>query len=395
MKRRDFVIKGSLAGAAVASSTYAFAGLNSFKEANDKVRIGIIGTGSRGNGLIPFINDIKNLDVVACCDVLPFRLQEGVSRASGKVAAYDNHKRMLENKDVDAVLVSVPFGLHAGIAIEALDAGKHVYCEKTMAKGYTDIQKVVNKVENTGAIFQTGHQYHSSRLYTHVVGLIKNGKIGNITAFECQWNRHGDWRRAVPRPELERLVNWRMYREYSGGLTAELCSHQIDFVNWVLESTPEKVMGMGGIDYWKDGRETYDNIHLVYGYPNGVKATFMCLTSNALDDYQIKVMGDKGTIFLDYNRAWFYPEGTYKKKGEIDGVAGATVPWEKGKGIAIDVQHEEPSKQALMDFTKNIINNEMPESNVHTGAKTAIAVQMALDAMHDDKIVSWKESLKV
>jgi len=225
-----------------------------------------------------------------------------------------------------------------------------------------------------------------------VVNLIKNGEIGKITAFECQWNRNGNWRRPVPRPDLERAINWRMYQEYSGGLVAELCSHQIDFVNWVLGVMPEKVMGVGGINYWKDGRETYDNIHLIYSYPDGVKATFTCLTSNSLDDYKIKVMGDKGTIILDYEKAWFYPESNYKKEiGNVDGVSGATRQWEQGKGIPIEVEHAEPSKQALLDFRDSILTNTLPKSNVITGANTAVCVQMSLDAMYNSKII-YKES---
>jgi len=179
-----------------------------------------------------------------------------------------------------------------------------------------------------------------------------------------------------------------MYREYSGGLVAELCSHQIDFVNWVLGEVPDKVMGVGGIDYWKDGRETYDNVHLIYSYPNGVKASFTCLTSNALDDYKIKVMGDKGTIILDYQKAWFYPEGNYEREiGNVDGVSGATKTWEQGKGIPIDIHHADPSKQALIDFRDSIRNNKTPISNVITGANTAVCVQMGLDAMYRNEII--------
>ncbi len=389
MKRRSFVKKsgmGALGTMALMSS------LNSFSfSKNQTVNIGVIGTGDRGGGLIPIIDKIPNFNLVACCDILPFRLENGLSRAAGKIKGYSDYRKMLDNKDIDAVLVSTPFSTHSAIEIDALDVGKHVYGEKTLAKGYDGIKNLNKKKQHSSKIFQTGHQYHSSRLYTHVVDLIKNGKVGNITSFECQWNRHGDWRRPVPDPELERLINWRMYKEYSGGLVAELCSHQIDFVNWVLDAVPEQVMGAGGIDYWRDGRETYDNIHLIYTYPDGIKATFTCLTSNALNDYQIKVLGDKGTIILDYENAWFYPEGNYKEKeiGEVDGVSGATMQWEKGKGIPINVHHTHSSEQALIDFSNSVINNTPPKSDFITGSKAAIAVQMGLDAMYDNKIVKW------
>ncbi len=388
MKRRDFVIKGSLGSLALATSTSVFGNLISFNGANDAINIGVIGTGDRGGGLIPTLNQIDGINVAACCDVLPFRLEKALAKAGNNPEAYSDYRKLLDNKDIDAVLIATPFNSHSQIAIDSLDAGKHVYSEKTMAKGYAGISSLVQKASQSSQIFQTGHQYHSSRLYNHVVNLIKKGEIGKIAAFECQWNRNGNWRRGVPQLNLERAINWRMYREYSGGLVAELCSHQLDFVNWVLEAMPEKVMGVGGVDYWKDGRETFDNIHLIYSYPTGVKAKFTCLTSNSLDDFKIKVLGDKGTIILDYEKAWFYPEANYiKELGIVDGVSGATKQWEQGKGIPIEVEHAEPSKQALMDFRDSILTNSTPKSNIITGANTAVCVQMGLDAMYNNEIV--------
>lgn len=391
MKRRTFVKKTGLAATGIVAASTLGANIIGGLGTNEIVNIGIIGTGSRGAGLIPVINGIDKLNVVACSDVLPFRLEAGIAKTEGKAKAYADYKQLLEDKDVDAVLIATPLNTHSQIAIDALEAGKHIYCEKTMAKGYKGIRKLVDAARSSDLVFQTGHQYHSSRLYVHVVDLIKSGKVGKIAAFECQWNRNGDWRRHVPKPELERAINWRMYREYSGGLAAELCSHQIDFANWVLETVPEKVIGFGGVDYWKDGRETYDNIHLVYSYPGGEKAKFTCLTSNAKDDYKIKVMGDKGTIIMDYAKAWFFPEGNAGKQlGEVDGVTGATTKWAKENGIPIKVTHTDPSKQALEDFRDSVINNQNPISNIISGGQTAVCVQMGIDAMMGEKVVKWK-----
>jgi predicted dehydrogenase len=181
-----------------------------------------------------------------------------------------------------------------------------------------------------------------------------------------------------------------MYREYSYGLTAELSSHQIDFCNWFMDAHPLKVAGFGDVSYWKDGRETYDNTHLIYSYPNGVKASFTCLTSNAKDDYQIKVLGDQGTIIIDYQKAWKYPEGKYEKKmGDVDGVSGATASWTEGKGTPIDYDHKEPTRQALEDFRTAIIENRMPLSNFMSGAKVAFAVEMGIQAMDHNRVVTW------
>jgi predicted dehydrogenase len=395
LKRRTFIKKTGIATAGILTTSSVFGNLPHLKPgSNDTINIGVIGTGSRGAGLTSIINNVDGLNVIAASDVIPFRLENGLRKANTKVKGYKNYKALLDNKDVDAILVATPFSEHSKISIDALDAGKHVYCEKTLAKGYNGIQELINKTKTSNTIFQTGHQYHSSRLYTHVVDLIHQGKIGNIIAFECQWNRHGNWRRKVPNPSLEKAINWRMYKEFSGGLTAELSSHQIDFVNWVLGETPVQVMGVGGVDYWKDGRETFDNIHLTYTYPKGIKAKFSCLTSNAKDGYQIKAFGDKGTIIIDRKDAWFYPEGKKNKvMGEVDGVSGATVQWNKDKGYNINVEHLNPTKQALLDFKSAIINNKKPLSDIISGAKTAVCVQMSLDAMYNNKIVKWKNDV--
>lgn len=389
MKRRDFMLKSGLASATIMiPQTFVSSGLKN-SSPNETINIGIIGTGDRGSGAIPLINNIPNFKVAGCCDILPFRLDKALSQVNGKAKGYSDYRKLLDNKNIDAVLVASPFSTHTQIAIDSLDAGKHVYCEKTMAKGYDGINELIVKEKETNTVFQTGHQYRNSRLYRHVVDLINQGKVGKIQAFECQWNRNGNWRRPVPEPEMERIINWRMYREFSGGLLAELCSHQLDFINWVMDDTPHMVTGVGGIDYWKDGRETYDNIHLIYSYPKGVKAKFTCLTANAKDDYKIKVLGDKGTITLDYMRAWFYPENNKKKKiGNVDGVSGATIPWDEDKGIPIEIEHTEPTEQALIDFQNNIRDNKKPISDITTGANSAICVQMGLDAMYNNKIIT-------
>ena len=394
--RRNFIRKAGIASAGILTANTVFSNvLNQKYSPNDLINIGVIGTGDRGGGLTSVMNSIEHLNVYASCDVLPFRLEKGISRANTSPIGYSDYRALLDNKNIDAVLIATPFSTHSKIAMDALDAGKHVYCEKTLAKGYDGITALVNKTAQSKQIFQTGHQYHSSRLYTHIYNLIQEGTVGKIAAFECQWNRHGSWRRPVPNPKFEKEINWRMYKEFSGGLTAELCSHQIDFVNWVLGSTPLQVMGAGGVDYWKDGRETFDNVHLLYTYPEGVKATFTCLTSNAKDRYQIKVIGEKGTIIIDPRHAWFYPEGKQEKKiiEDVDGVSGATVQWDEGKGYPINKEHLDPSKQALIDFQDSILNNTTPKSDIITGAKTALCVQMGLDAMYNNKIVKWNSKL--
>ncbi len=390
MKRREFVYLGSAITAGVAT------GLTGSAQPSDVLRLGVIGTGDRGQGIISQLQPRPDFRIVACSDVIPFRLEEAVIKSNKSAKPYPDYRALLDDKSVDAVIIAVPFGLHHQVVMDALDSGKHVYCEKTMVRGYSAIREVFEKVKATDRIFQVGHQFHSSRLYTHLVSEIQSGLVGDITLIQCQWNRNGDWRRPVPDPKWERMINWRMYREYSGGLVAELCSHQVDFCNWVTGATPEKVTGFGGIDFWKDGRETYDNVHILADYPAGVKASFTSTTINSLGDYQIKVLGRKGALQIDYDQAWFFPEGEVSKTiGDVDGVSGATVTIDKKRGNPIAIKHEDPTLQALLDFRESIVNNREPASNVVTGGHAATVVQMALDAMDNQRLEAWKEGYRL
>ncbi len=391
-ERRDFIKKGAmLAGGMAVSSTLAADAF--FKSQADVLKIGVIGTGSRGKGIMSLIDENPNIEVIACCDVLDFRLKEGLSIAT-RAKGYSDFQKMLQDKAIEAVIISTPFSTHDEIAVAALEAGKHVYCEKTMSKGITEIQNVINAYKkSTGLVFQTGHQYHSSPLYQEAVRIIQGGYIGEVTAVHCQWNRNGDWRRPVPDPQFERMVNWRMYKEYSGGLVAELMSHQIDFVNWFSGSVPARFAGFGGIDHWKDGRETYDNVHLLMEYPSGLDVSFSATTTNGFEDYQVKVLGSKATMILGYTTGKIYAEEKLQKElGIVDGVSGATkTAWSSGEGVKINAPANDPTSDALQQFYDAIKNKGTIISDIKTGANTAKCVQISLDALYSSQVKYWKD----
>ena len=395
MKRKEFIFNTGGLILSSLTATNLFANVHPSNNLNSQINVGVVGTGARGKGLIKLLNDINGYRIIGACDNIPFRLEEGFSLIpKSKIArAYGDYRKLLDDNNIDAIIVSTPFYTHDQISIDALDAGKHVYCEKTMTKGISSTRNLVKKCKQSDKIFQTGHQFHSSRMYSQLVDLINDGKVGNIISIEAQWNRNGDWRRVVKNPSQERQINWRMYREYSYGLLAELSAHQIDFVNWFLDDTPKKAIGFGGIDYWKDGRETYDNTKVVYEYSNGLKATFTSLTANAKDGYKIMVMGDKGTLTIYQDSAWFYPEGEYTPKyGDVDGVSGATTNWSQSKGLPLDLIESDSDRatlQALIDFRNSILNNKRPLSNIITGANVSYAVEMGIQAMDTNKVIEW------
>ncbi len=340
------------------------------------------------------------LELVAYCDVLPFRLEE--ARAAEPAAhAYSDYRRLLDDKYVDAVIVSTHFSEHHPVVLAALDAGKHVYCEKTMIKGITETREIFDAARNRpGQIFQTGFQYRTSPLYEAAARLIANGDIGQITAVNCQWNRNGNWRRPVPDPKWERQVNWRMYREYSGGLVAELCSHQMGSSDWVIGSELEHIQGVGGNDYWKDGRETYDNVHVVTRYKSGVTATYTSQTTNSLDGFRISVLGRKGTVILTTRRGWVVPEGdSIAASAGVDLVSGASVDVgpenayktaNEGSTMRIDAPADDPTPVALQKFGDAIRDQRQPVASSGSGAKLSVMVQLAIDAMDYRQVIPWR-----
>ncbi|MFH4968329.1 Gfo/Idh/MocA family oxidoreductase [Gaetbulibacter sp. M240] len=397
IERRKFLKNTSLAVGGVLLSQYMLHGKTEPENRiiNDILKIGIIGTGARGSGHMRLIKKMDNLKVVAFCDIMPFRLKDAMKLAPDALA-YKDYKQLLDDKNVDAVIIATPYSMHGKMALDSLDAGKHVFCEKTMVRGYEETQMVLEKVKQGNLIFMTGHQHRSSPLYQKVKKIIDSGYIGDLVSIDCQWNRNNNWRRVVTDEKWGRMINWRMYREYSGGLVAELLSHQIDIANWYTESQLTKFTGIGGIDFYKDGRETFDNVHVNCKYENGVNLSLSSTTANAYGGYQIKILGKKATIVLTREKGHVYSENTKaEKKGLVDGVSGATQAWESDEGWSIDADGTNATLYALKDFAEAVFTKQQPISNVETGAYVSKSVDLILDAIHSQKEKFWSDYHKI
>jgi predicted dehydrogenase len=397
--RRQFIATGLTALAALpVISQPVFA--NKHKTAA-KIRVGMIGTGSRGTGLASILKEIDGLSLVACCDIIPENLQKGMAWADRGAKAYTDYRKLLEDKSIEAVIIATPLYLHHPMTIAALEAGKHIYLEKSMTYDIPQALDLVGRVKKAGLVFQIGYQYRYYGLYHRVKEIVSQNWLGKITHFECQYNRNSNWRMPVSDPKLERAINWRMYREYCGGPLSELCAHEIDIVNYITDSHPLKVVGLGGINYWKDGRDTYDNIRAVYEYPNGVKASATSVLSNAYNGYSIRILGDKATVEILREKAFIYPENTNNAKGTVDGVTGATLALTtQGQGVELAYgkpgqPEPEPTVSALKDFLTCIQTNKKPVSNVETGRDGSIAIHLGNAAADTETVQLWKPEYSV
>jgi predicted dehydrogenase len=191
-----------------------------------------------------------------------------------------------------------------------------------------------------------------------------------------------------------------MYKKYSGGLMCELGSHMIEIVNLIYGSMPAAVTGMGGIDYWKDGRETYDNVTAVYAYATGQKAIFSSTTTNAHDGEQIKIMGTEGTIEMGWSQALYFRE---KESPELVKAEGATVITSTGEtmkssakgreqGSKVEAQTKERVSavyRELESFLSCIRNGKKAEVDFQVGRNAAVSVLLANRAMEEARVIKF------
>ncbi len=305
--RRQFLKTSALAAAVVSSAgVFTEAGAESIGP-DEVINAAIIGTGSQGCFLLERAVKVPNVRFVMCCDIQEKNLKRGLSVAKGAEGC-DDYRKVLDCKDIRAVIIATPIYLHAPMTVEALRAGKHVLCEKMMAYTIDDAKHMMRVSRQTGKKLQIGHQRRYDPTYQHAYKMVKDGVLGRITHVRAQWNRNGSWRRPCPDKSLDELVNWRLYKARSQGLMAELGSHQIDVVNWMLGETPSAVMGVAGLDYWKDGRDVWDNVQCIFEYPSGIKFQYQSLTTNQFDDFSEQFMGDKGTLIVTPGKAMLFRE---------------------------------------------------------------------------------------
>ena len=390
--RRTFIANCGLASAGISLGYH-----QAFGRVDQKVKIAVIGTGSRGSGLASELAKNPRFSLDACCDIDPEHLENGMRYASKGAKRYTDYRALLDDSNIEAVVIASPLYLHHPMVIDAIDAGKHIYCEKTLALTTAQSLDIAERAKDSQMVFQVGFQYRYYPLYDAVYEGIKNGDIGDVKHFICHYNRNSDWRREVNDPSREREINWRMYREYSGGVMAELSAHEIDVINRMFDGPPNKVTGFGSINTFDDGREIFDNVNLIFNYPGNITGTVTCHLSNQHQPYIIKIMGTRGTVEIDRTTATFYAEpGAVKEsdKGIVDGVSGATMKVDGDNGWLIPVEMNEgwsATSYAFDGFADSIIDGAPVRSSVETGKDSSIAVDMGNLAMQHERIEWWKE----
>ena len=311
---------------------------------NDRIRIATIGM-----GIIGFIDTetaikVPGVELVATADAYEGRRQRTREVFGKQVKTYRDYRDILNRNDVDAVLICVPDHWHAKMAVDAMRAGKAVYCEKPMVRTVDEGPDVVQVQHETSAVFQVGSQYASSILYDKVREFIAGGAIGKLNSIEARYNRNSDigaWQYSIPLDanqesvdwdrflgsapkrdfDATRFFRWRNYWDYGTAVAGDLYVHLLTSIHHATEAIgPTSVTSMGGLRYWKDGRDVYDVIMSLFDYPQtGKHPSFtVALQSNFADGggggTMFRFVGSDGVINVSFTELTLSRQGIQKTR---------------------------------------------------------------------------------
>ncbi len=300
-------------------------------QANDRIRFATIGMGIIGFEDTDTALKIPGAEFVAAADVYAGRRQRVREVYGANIDLTVDYRELLERDDIDAILVCTPDHWHATMAIDAMRAGKAVYCEKPMTWSVEEGQQVIDAQRATGSTFQVGSQYASSILYEKVRELVQAGAIGKLNSIEARYNRNspiGAWQYSIPTDaspqtldwdrflgsapqrsfDAVRAFRWRNYRDYGTAVAGDLFVHLLTGIHVVTGSLgPERIAAMGGLRYWDDGRDVYDFIMGLFDYPKtdahpGFTLALQCNFEDGGGANQLfRFVGSDGVISVGYN----------------------------------------------------------------------------------------------
>ena len=364
--RRDFL----KAGSAVTAGTFIADGLKTHLlaaeeqpaapiAANDQIQIALIGAGGQGSGDTRTALLVPGVKLVAVADCYDGRLARAKEIWGNDIFTTRDYKEIFSRSDVDAILIGTPDHWHKQAAVDAMNAGKDVYCEKPMIHAYSDGPEFVATAKKTQRIIQIGSQRVSSLLYKKAQQIVQSGAIGNITAISAWWDRNAavgawdysiapdaseqtiDWPRFLgTAPKIpfnpEHFFQWRKWKAYGTGVAGDLFVHLFSGTHFVTQTTgPNRAMATGGLRFWKDGRDVPDVLLGLFDYPQGfnlaLRVNFACGGSES-----------EGFVF----------NGTEGSMTIGDGVTLYRVPRETEPGYNIDTFTQAMQDKFLEEYRK-------------------------------------------
>ncbi len=348
--RREFLAASALAAAAREAPSVGAAVVPERRSgpgrvaANEKITLGFIGTGGMGTGLIDTFRGFPQAEIAAVCDVYEPHRDRARERAGGSPAVLDDFRRVLDRKDIDAVVIATPDHCHAIIPILACQAGKDVYCEKPLGHRIQETRAMVTAAEKARRVTQMGNLIHAGENYRRVVEIVRSGVLGQISKTRV-WmaaDRRGLGRPADSAPPAgcdydfwlgpapkrpfnpnRFTFNWRYFWDYGGGILMDFCCHIVDLVHWAMDvEAPHTISAVGGRYALDDNAEVPDTLEVAYEYQKGDRKFLMAWSqtdanAHGLENQGLGIMfqGTEATLVADYGHYRIIPE---KKGHKID-----------------------------------------------------------------------------
>ena len=376
----------------------------------DKVNLGFIGSGIRGKQLIDEFMAVPAARGVAVADLYDGCLERAKEQLGDKITTTKDYRRLLENKDVDAVVIATPDHLHERITLDALSAGKHVYVEKPMTWSIGEGPRMIAAAKASGKVLQVGSQAKTSALTAKAKELIASGALGKVNMIRMgnhRNNAEGAWVYPIPPDASEKTIDWprflgkakkrpfdaaqffrwRCWWDYSAGVAGDLFVHQFTQMHEIMGTkAPSSAVSQGGIFRWKDGRTVPDIMNSLLEYPEGFLVDVYVTQVNSFAPRGILIMGDQGTMQVEGRKLTIIPE---PKFGEAQLYGSLNFPKrlrdEYLAKYANDPRPARPEpKEILVEagqshnwfFTDSILNNKPSRENAEEGHYAAAAAHM-------------------
>ncbi len=311
---------------------------------SDRISVGMIAVGSRSHELLEAIKRVDGTEIVGVCDAYTGRVERAIERTDGRAQKYSSYKDILDDPSIDAVTIGTPDHWHRQMVIEALQAGKDVYCEKPLTFAVDEGLEIAAAAERAGKVLQVGSQGISSDSTKTLREWVRQGKLGQVTMIRAAYNRNSpggawiypipsdasaetvDWEAFLgPAPkrdfDLERFFRWRCYKEYSGGIATDLFVHLCTTIHFVTGAVmPADVVAMGDLYRWTKSRNVPDTLNALLRYKEGFTVNLSSTFNSRADGgYLFQILGTEGAAQLAGRTLTLYPDPAYDNNGWIVG----------------------------------------------------------------------------
>jgi predicted dehydrogenase len=359
-------------GAAMAALTLVPQLTRAAPRTDAPLRVAVAGTGRQGRAILGELQKLDAARVVAICDTDQRRLASAARRAPGAAQFGDHHALLDKSRDVQAVIVATPTDRHRQVAVDALAAGHHVYCEAPLASTIDDARAIVRAARESSAVFQPGLQARSNPIYRLARAFYRSDALRQLISMRAQHQRKTTWRTPASDPGRDRELNWRLDPQRSIGLAGELGTHQFDVIHWYTGRYPGSVRGGGSVRLYDDGRTMPDTIWCDLAFADGLHLQYQATLANSFEGRYEVFCGSNSAIKLAWTAGWMFKEADAPTQGwevyanrmqfhndeGITLIADATKLAEQGRLKEGVILPHPPLYYALGDFLRSILEDQ-------------------------------------